>query len=46
MAKRVPISYFVQQLAAAYERGDGYIMGARGQDPRKWAKDYWGLTQY
>ena len=46
MAQRVPISYFVQQLAAAYERGDGYIMGARGQDPRKWAKDSWWFTQY
>ena len=46
MAKRVPVTQFVQQLAAALNRGDGYIMGARGQDPKKWAKNSWWFTQY
>jgi len=31
---RVPISRFVKELEAAYLRGDGYIMGAYGQNPR------------
>lgn len=43
---RMPIAQFVAQLAAALARGDGYIMGARGQDPRKWAEDSWWFTQY
>ena len=32
--QRVPISTFVSGLEAAYMRGDGYIMGAYGQNPR------------
>lgn len=32
--QRVPISTFVRELEAAYKRGDGYIMGAYGQNPR------------
>ena len=43
---RMPIPDFVAQLAAALARGDGYIMGATGQDPRKWATGSWWFTQY
>ena len=32
--ERVFISTFVNELEAALQRGDGYIMGARGQNPR------------
>ena len=32
--QRVPISRFIKELEAAYLRGDGYIMGAYGQNPR------------
>ena len=45
-AKKVPISYFVKEIGAAYKRKDGYIMGATGQDPKKWAKTSWWFTQY
>jgi peptidoglycan hydrolase-like protein with peptidoglycan-binding domain len=34
---------FVKQRAKAK---DGYIMGARGQDPKKWSKSSWWFTQY
>lgn len=34
MAKRMPINLFVAELVAALNRGDGYIMGSRGQNPR------------
>jgi len=34
MAKRMPTSLFVKELAAALNRGDGYIMGSYGQNPR------------
>ena len=34
---------FVKQRA---EKHDGYIMGSRGQDPKKWAKNSWWFTQY
>ncbi len=44
--KRMPIRQFVEQLIAAEARGDGYIMGATGQDPRKWEKSSWWFTQY
>lgn len=46
MAKKMPSKTFVQQLAAALNRHDGYIMGATGQDPRKWAVNSWWYTQY
>lgn len=46
MAKRMPIALFVEQLYAAYKRGDGYIMGATGQNPKKWAVNSWWFTQY
>lgn len=32
--KRMPIAQFVKELEAALKRGDGYIMGSRGQNPR------------
>ena len=34
MAKRMPTKEFVNELAAALNRGDGYIMGSYGQNPR------------
>ena len=43
---RMPISSFVQQIGEAWERGDGYIMGATGQNPRRWKKDSWWFNQY
>ena len=46
MAERMPINLFVEQLYAAYERHDGYIMGATGQNPKKWAANSWWFTQY
>ena len=44
--KKMPISLFVEQLAAALNRKDGYIMGATGQDPKKWSTNSWWFTQY
>lgn len=46
MAKRIAISVFVDDLYAAYKRGDGYLMGATGQDPKKWSVNSWWFTQY
>ena len=46
MAKLMAIKAFVAGLAAALNRKDGYIMGATGQDPKKWSKDSWWFTQY
>lgn len=34
MAKQMPIDLFVKELEAALNRGDGYIMGSYGQNPR------------
>ena len=34
MANRMPITQFVSELAKALNRGDGYIMGSYGQNPR------------
>lgn len=31
---KMPIGVFVAELAAALKRGDGYIMGSKGQNPR------------
>ena len=39
MSKLVPISIFLDELYAAYKRGDGYIMGSRGQNPRTGSLD-------
>lgn len=44
--KRMPIGLFVSQLEAALNRKDGYIMGATGQDPKKWSTGSWWFTQY
>ena len=44
--KRMPAALFAKELGAAYERKDGYIMGATGQDPRKWPADSHWFTQY
>lgn len=45
-AKLMPIKKFVDELTAAYNRKDGYIMGSTGQDPKKWAVNSWWFTQY
>ena len=42
----MPIGQFVAELEAAYKRKDGYIMGATGQDPKKWAVNSWWYNQY
>lgn len=42
----MPIDQFVGELEKALERKDGYIMGATGQNPRKWASTSWWFTQY
>lgn len=44
--KKMPISLFVAELEKALKRKDGYIMGAKGQDPRKWSATSWWFTQY
>lgn len=44
--KRMPIGQFMEGARAALARGDGYIMGATGQNPKNWAKDSWWFTQY
>lgn len=47
MAKMLmPILNFIGQLVAALTRKDGYIMGATGQDPKKWGANSWWFTQY
>lgn len=44
--KRMPIGQFMAEVRAARKRHDGYIMGAKGQTPKKWSKDGWWFTQY
>ena len=46
MARKMPIYRLVDGLKAARERRDGYIMGATGQDPKRWAAASWWFTQY
>ena len=46
MAKKMPIGSFVSNLYQCYKRGDGYIMGSTGQNPKKWATNSWWFTQY
>lgn len=46
MAKRIPIARFVADIRAAADRNDGYIMGAKGQNPKKWSVRSWYYTQY
>lgn len=44
--KKMPAALFARELGEALERHDGYIMGATGQDPRKWPADSHWFTQY
>lgn len=44
--KRMPIGLFVAGVKAAIARHDGYIMGAKGQDPKKWGVNNWYFAQY
>ena len=44
--KRMPIGQFVNELVKAKDRKDGYIMGSKGQNPKKWSKSSWYFTQY
>ena len=46
MAKKMPSTLFVSRLIERWSMKDGYIMGATGQDPRKWAVNSWWFTQY
>lgn len=43
---KVSASAFAAFLLARQKAKDGYIMGATGQDPKKWKKDSWWFTQY
>lgn len=43
---KMPISKFVSSLESALNRGDGYIMGSKGQNPKQWAINSWWFTQY
>lgn len=42
--KRMPIGLFMSELRATVDRKDGYIMGAKGQDPKKLSS--WYFNQY
>ena len=44
--KKMPISQFVKELEKALNRKDGYIMGSKGQNPKKWKTTSWWFTQY
>ena len=44
--KRMPSALLVKRLKERYAAGDGYIMCATGQDPKKWSKTSWWFTQY
>lgn len=46
MVKKMPIGQFMAEVEKALNRKDGYIMGATGQDPKKWATTSWWFTQY
>ena len=43
---RMPAPLFAKRLKERLAAGDGYIMCATGQDPKKWSKDSWWFTQY
>lgn len=43
---KMPIDMFVSEVKAAIARKDGYIMSAKGQNPKKWAVNSWWFTQY
>lgn len=44
--RRMPAALFVARLLERWAAGDGYIMCATGQDPKKWSKTSWWFTQY
>lgn len=46
MGKLMPIALFVKLLTEAEGRHDGYIMGATGQNPKKWDAGSWWFSQY
>lgn len=46
MTVLMPAARLVAGLEAALNRKDGYIMGATGQNPRKWSVNSWWFTQY
>lgn len=46
MAIKIPVNKFVEFLNNRCLAKDGYIMGATGQNPAKWAKNAWWFTQY
>lgn len=46
MATKISISKFVEFLNNRYLAKDGYIMGATGQNPKKWLPTSWWYTQY
>lgn len=46
MAIKIPVNRFVEFLKNRCTAKDGYIMGATGQDPKKWSKTSWWFTQY
>lgn len=46
MAIKVSAAAFVQFLIERWKAGDGYIMGATGQNPRNWSPTSWWFTQY
>ena len=45
-SRKMPIGLFVKEIGEAFERGDGYIMGATGQNPRRWKADSHWFSQY
>ena len=44
--KKMPAALFAKELGEALSRKDGYIMGATGQNPKKWAVSSHWFTQY
>ena len=41
MAQKVNSGKFVEFLQNCIDTGCGYIMGSKGQDPKKWATNSW-----
>ena len=46
MAQKVNSGKFVEFLQNCIDTSCGYIMGSKGQDPKKWATNSWWYTQY
>ena len=46
MALKLPVNKFVDFLVNRMLAKDGYIMGATGQNPKKWSTTSWWFTQY